>query len=206
MYIKDTDLASKICSRICHDLASPIGAINNGLELMELSGEPETPEFSLVQESVRNANARIRFFRIVFGAAAPGLILAKSEISEVIKEYFTAPSLSVYWHLDEDLDRRDAKLALLLIMCMTSSLPYGGEIHVHKTGESWMIKAKGRTPNLEPRCWSRLTEDSVEGELPPAQIQFELAGALCRSAGIWPRIAGRDDAITLVFSTPLENP
>jgi histidine phosphotransferase ChpT len=64
-----TEIAALIASRICHDLISPIGAIGNGMELMALSSgqEQSSPELDLISQSVENANARIRFFRIAYG-------------------------------------------------------------------------------------------------------------------------------------------
>jgi histidine phosphotransferase ChpT len=63
------ELTSLIGSRICHDLISPLGAIGNGVELLAMSEVAKGPEMSLIAESVENANARIRFFRVAFGAA-----------------------------------------------------------------------------------------------------------------------------------------
>jgi histidine phosphotransferase ChpT len=63
------DLAALIGSRICHDLISPIGAIGNGVELLLMEASGKGPELSLISESVAAANARIRFFRVAFGAA-----------------------------------------------------------------------------------------------------------------------------------------
>ncbi|HMS96693.1 MAG TPA: histidine phosphotransferase, partial [Tabrizicola sp.] len=60
------DLAALIASRICHDLISPLGAIGNGVELLAM--ERAGPELDLLSESVAHANARIRLFRISFGA------------------------------------------------------------------------------------------------------------------------------------------
>lgn len=74
------DLSALIGSRICHDLISPISAIGNGVELMELSGIERTPEIDLIAQSVENANARIRFFRIAFGKRGTGGKIAKSDI------------------------------------------------------------------------------------------------------------------------------
>ena len=67
-----TEIAALIASRICHDLISPIGAIGNGMELMALSSgqEQSSPELDLISQSVENANARIRFFRIAYGSAS----------------------------------------------------------------------------------------------------------------------------------------
>ena len=64
------DLAALIASRICHDLISPLGAIGNGVELLAMEPGGTRPEMALISESVANANARIRFFRICFGQAS----------------------------------------------------------------------------------------------------------------------------------------
>jgi len=70
MALNGSRLNDLIGSRICHDLISPLGAIGNGVELLTMSGTSTAPEISLIAESVENANARIRFFRIAFGAAS----------------------------------------------------------------------------------------------------------------------------------------
>ena len=62
------NLAALIGSRICHDLISPIGAINNGLELLGMSGGNSSPEMDLIQESVGNASARIRATQATLGS------------------------------------------------------------------------------------------------------------------------------------------
>ena len=64
----NVNLAALIGSRICHDLISPIGAINNGLELLDMNGGVQGAEMELISGSVGNAGARIRFFRIAFGS------------------------------------------------------------------------------------------------------------------------------------------
>ena len=63
------DLNALLGSRICHDLISPLSAIGNGIELLTLSGVDAPSEIALISESVDNANTRIRFFRVAFGAA-----------------------------------------------------------------------------------------------------------------------------------------
>ena len=62
------DLGALLCSRICHDIISPVGAINNGLELLEEGGADEDA-MALIKSSARNASARLQFARIAFGAA-----------------------------------------------------------------------------------------------------------------------------------------
>ena len=62
------DLAALLCSRVCHDIISPVGAINNGLELLDEGGADEDA-MKLIRTSARNASARLQFARIAFGAA-----------------------------------------------------------------------------------------------------------------------------------------
>src|SRR5205085_12356618 len=65
------DLAALLCSRVCHDLISPTGAIVNGLEVLEENGDEETKTFALelIKKSAKTASARLQFCRIAFGAA-----------------------------------------------------------------------------------------------------------------------------------------
>ena len=77
------NLAALIGSRICHDLISPIGAISNGLELLELAGAAQSPELDLIGESVSNAEARIRFFRIAYGYANDQMI-GPAEVTPIL--------------------------------------------------------------------------------------------------------------------------
>ena len=81
-----SDLNDLIGSRICHDLISPLGAISNGLELLAMSQDMSGPEVSLISESVDNANARIRFFRIAFGSSSPGQMTGANEIASILRD------------------------------------------------------------------------------------------------------------------------
>ena len=81
----NVNLAALIGSRICHDLISPIGAISNGLELLDLAGGVQGPEMDLIADSVGNAGARIRFFRIAYGAAGDQM-LGRAEVVSVLDD------------------------------------------------------------------------------------------------------------------------
>ena len=89
----DLDLAALVSSRICHDLISPIGAINNGLELLNMSGAtPVGPEMQLIYDSVKSASARIRFFRIAFGTASDDPVV-RNEVTSILTEMFNGGRL-----------------------------------------------------------------------------------------------------------------
>ncbi|MBO9601733.1 MAG: histidine phosphotransferase [Novosphingobium sp.] len=71
MTISATDLASMMCSRLCHDLLSPVGALSNGLELLAEEKDPEMRArcFELLEQSARISTDKLKFFRLAFGAA-----------------------------------------------------------------------------------------------------------------------------------------
>ena len=71
MTIDPLELASLIASRLCHDMLSPVGALNNGLELLADEKDPEMRKhcFALLEQSARISADKLRFFRLAFGAA-----------------------------------------------------------------------------------------------------------------------------------------
>lgn len=166
----DPDLVALVGSRICHDLVSPLGAIGNGVELMLLVGGEESPEMALVNESVANANARIRFFRIAFGAAAPGQITRAKEIAEALAS--SDRKATVNWDIPGDMARTDAKPALLAVNCLDSAMPYGGTIHVTTTPEGLTVTGTAERFKIDDADWALL--DGGTGDVAPAKIQFAL--------------------------------
>ena len=65
------DLASLLCSRLCHDMLSPVGALTNGLELLADEKDPEMRQrcFELLEQSAKTSANKLKFFRLAFGAA-----------------------------------------------------------------------------------------------------------------------------------------
>ena len=129
------NLSALLASRICHDLISPIGAIGNGLELLVMSGAGGSgPELTLINDSVLQANARIRFYRIAFGVSAPGQQIGRAEILSILSDMIAGSRLQVEWHIPPELPRVDAKLAFLILLCLETALPYGGCGWIPATG------------------------------------------------------------------------
>ena len=169
------DIASKIGSRICHDLISPIGAIANGFELLSLTQSVESPELSLISKSVENANARLRFFRIAFGATSTGQSIGAPEMADILT-HLSTPRLQYQWRLESDCLREEAKLACLMLLCLETALPKTGEIQIGYRNEQWQLHARGDTLAPDTALWARLNRPDVDAEdLSPGQIQFLLA-------------------------------
>ncbi len=168
------DLAALLGSRICHDLISPIGAISNGVELLMMDGAVRGPEMALVSESVAAANARIRFFRVSFGTAAPDQRLGRSEVTGILADVMRG-RLSVDWQSPNDMSRREVKLTFLLILCLESAMPYGGKILIELSDGRWTIGAQSTKLKVDPDLWEVLSNPAATATIGPSQVHFLLA-------------------------------
>ncbi len=168
------DLAALIGSRICHDLISPIGAIGNGVELLMMDGAAQSPELALISQSVLNANARIRFFRVAFGSASPDQRIGRPEVMSVLSDVSRGGRLTYDWQSDADLPRREVKLVLLLLLCLESAMAYGGRITIVQTNTGWAITGAAHKLKIDPALWEVLTEPRAPAEIGAGQVHFAL--------------------------------
>ena len=116
-------LATLIGSRICHDLISPIGAITNGLELLELSGAAQSPELALVVQSVADARARIQLFRLAFGVASAGQMTGGDEVSTILAAAYKDSRIAICAFPAGDHSRAEVRAVLLAILCAEQAIP-----------------------------------------------------------------------------------
>ena len=170
---KTSTLSSLIGSRICHDLISPIGAINNGLELLNMAGHAESPELSLIGESVDNATARIRFFRIAFGLAGDESLDA-AETQTLLKDVQVGGRIRIDWRVPQAQPRQDVRLAFLALMCLETAMAYGGEVGIECDAGQWRVAGSADRLHIEDGLWSTLTQAKPSVEIRPATVQFAL--------------------------------
>lgn len=193
------DLAALIGSRICHDLISPIGAINNGLELLEMAADDSTgPEISLIGESVGNASARIRFFRVSFGAAGDQMVGA-AEVTSILRDLYEGSRLSVEWQPQAAQGRAGVQLAFLAILCLESALPYGGHITVTQDQGAWCLTATADKLLVDPELWQLLAPGNTREGLRPAHVQFALLPIIAADAGRQVSHRITDSTVTIGF-------
>lgn len=193
------DLSALLGSRICHDLISPLGAIGNGLELLSMNPSGVTPEVALIAESVENANARIRYFRVAFGAASAEASLSRGEIAEIIKDLTKGSRVGIEWDAMGSLSRAEVKLAFLLILCLESAMPWGGDIHVAADANSWNLGATAERFKIEPALWELLVNPSVDADVTAADVQFALVPETARTMGRTVTTDIRDSYIKISF-------
>ena len=175
MLTSPTDLTAQLGSRICHDLINPLGAISNGVELLQLSGV-DGPEIEMIAQAVENATLRVRYFRVAFGVASEGQRISAAEIAKVLAPGILGPKLALEWQATGDLARREVKLALLTLLCLETAMPFGGQVSVRCEGSAWVVSGEAERLKMHPELWG-LIDGADTGALPaPAHLQFALLG------------------------------
>ena len=167
-------LSELVSARLCHDLISPMGAIGNGLELLELAGGPGGPELALVNDSLATALAKLRFYRVAFGPADPQARQSLEEAAQVTDAMFHG-RFSVTW--DEggrDIGRPLVRIAFLAILCLERSLPMGGTVRVGLAEGVLTLAVDGRRTQPPRELWAHVTDGANLGELRPDAVQFAL--------------------------------
>lgn len=179
---ENISIAALIGSRICHDLISPIGAITNGLELLSMSGDPSGPEIGLIGESVGNASARIRFFRIAFGAAGDQMVGA-SEVSSILRDLYAGGRLDVNWLPSDPKPRAAVRLVFLGILCLENAMPFGGRISLDCASGEWTLEGIADRLNIDDSIWPLLLGGDIPKTLQPAHVQFALMPLIAQDDG-----------------------
>ncbi|KIN72454.1 histidine phosphotransferase family protein [Sulfitobacter guttiformis] len=197
----DANFAALIGSRICHDLISPIGAINNGLELIGMTTPSLGPEMALISESVTNASARIRFFRIAFGAVSEQLV-GRPEVVSILKDVYAETRLTVNWTLATGLQRREVRLAFLALMCLETGMPYGGRIEVAHDGSSVILTGHADKFKIEGALWDLLEGAPQYADVRPAHVQFGLLPVLTLESGFTTDLERTENMLTIRLSPP----
>ena len=192
-------IAALIGSRICHDLISPLGAIGNGVELLGMAGSVDGPEMALISESVASANARIRFFRIAFGAAGPGAMVGLSEITSILRDMGAAGRVQYDWNSENSLPRSEVKLAFLLIQCFESAMGFGGTVKVRQGPDGWQLACATDKLKVDPEKWEWLLSPTFDSDLSPSDVHFALVAGATQQAGRSLKTDLREETIALSF-------
>lgn len=177
----EVDIASLLCSKLCHDLLSPVGAMNNGLELLSDEHDPEMKQrcMDLLAESAKSAADKLKFFRLAFGAAGGfGDEIDPAEAKVVIEDLVTASGRTVLeWAVPAGLmPKRAVKILLNLVLLANDALVRGGTLFVgaeNRDGEQEIvIRANG--PRIVMDASIR---DALAGNLDPSMIDSRTAAA-----------------------------
>ena len=177
-----SDLASLLCSRVCHDVISPVGAINNGLELLDDGGADEDA-------------------RIAFGAAgSAGVQIDTGDAQAVAENYLKNEKPEFTWNGPRAyLGKNKVKLILNMILIGIGSIPRGGslDLDLQIEGEecSFTLTAMGRMKRIPQKFQDyidgRMGEDSIDAH----SVQYYYTILLAKDAGMEIKIHMDDDKV-----------
>lgn len=210
MTISSVDFASLLCSRLCHDLLSPIGALNNGLELLGDETDPEMRArcLDLLHESARVSANKLKFFRLAFGAAGGfgervDVREARAAIEGLLGDN---KRLTVDWEVAEtDLPKAAVKLLLNLSMIAGDALIRGGTVTVgaEENGDTVeiVLRAEGQRIVLDAELRGILTKGELIDGVTPRAAPAYLVHAIAQEIGGSVMVAEPEPGILLFGAT-----
>ncbi|MGJ4881293.1 histidine phosphotransferase ChpT [Bradyrhizobium sp. HKCCYLRH2060] len=150
------ELAALLCSKVCHDLISPVGAIVNGLEVLDDNPKPEDRDFALelIRKSAKTASARLQFCRLAFGAAgSAGAQIDLGDAQTMARGHIEDAKTSITWNLPRLLlPKNRVKLLLNMMVVAQQTIPRGGMLTVDPIGDgetmSFRVAATGLNARL----------------------------------------------------------
>ncbi|MEZ2220109.1 histidine phosphotransferase ChpT [Rhizobium sp. RCC_161_2] len=170
------DLAALLCSRVCHDVISPVGAINNGLELLD-EGGADADAMDLIRTSALNASVRLKFARLAFGASGSvGASIDTGEAERAAKDFAAAEKKAeVSWTGPRAIiPKNRVKLLLNLFLVAYGSIPRGGTIDVTLENPDldakFTITTKGRLMRVPPK-FAEICSGTLEEAVDAHSIQ-----------------------------------
>ncbi|WEO63651.1 histidine phosphotransferase ChpT [Rhizobium rhizogenes] len=170
------DLAALLCSRVCHDVISPVGAINNGLELLD-EGGADADAMDLIRTSALNASVRLKFARLAFGASGSvGASIDTGEAERAAKDFAAAEKKAeVSWTGPRAIiPKNRVKLLLNLFLVAYGSIPRGGNIDVvlenPDLDAKFTITTKGRLMRVPPK-FAEICSGTLEEAVDAHSIQ-----------------------------------
>jgi histidine phosphotransferase ChpT len=200
------DLAALLCSRVCHDLISPTGAIVNGLEVLdEKDSDQETRNFALdlIKKSARTASARLQFCRLAFGAAgSAGAQIDVGDAHDMARAFIEDEKTKLAWNLPRMLlPKNRVKLLLNMLIIASQAIPRGGMIAVDPLGAGegmgFRLAATGLNARIPHAVPALLEGASENGSIDAHAIQPFYAGLLARACGVKVELKAEDGTIII---------
>ncbi|MQW90150.1 histidine phosphotransferase [Sinorhizobium saheli] len=200
------DLAALLCSRVCHDIISPVGAINNGLELLD-EGGADADAMDLIRTSALNASVRLKFARLAFGASGSvGASIDTGEAEKAAKDFAAAEKKTeVSWNGPRAIIAKNrVKLLLNLFLIAYGAIPRGGSIDVTlenpEFDATFTLVAKGRMMRVPPKL-VELISGTPEEAVDAHSIQPYYTVLLAEEAGMTIDVVSTGEEIVFTART-----
>ena len=184
------DLAALLCSKVCHDVISPVGALNNGLELLDEGGASDDA-LDLVRSSARTASARLQFCRLAFGASgSAGAHIDTGDAQKVAEAYFEDERADLVWASRDRrlLPKNKVKLLLNLLLIAAAAIPRGGTLTLTMEGAdedvAFRLHSEGKRVRIPVAFDEMMDGDLPENGVDAHVVQPYYTMLLAREAGM----------------------
>ncbi len=194
--MREIDLVGLVCSRLCHDLISPVGALHNGLEVLAEDDDPDMHEsaIELMSSSAVLAINRLKYYRLAFGGSGGsefgiGLVDARA----AVEVFFEGGRVSVNWsdkyaRPDLELPKSWVKLLLNMVLVVGEAMPRGGELTIEVAASAnqnhkLVVSAAGEKATLGDNIDQALRSAPIDLEIMPKLAPAVLVGLLAKEIG-----------------------
>ena len=206
--LSSLDLAALVASRVCHDIISPVGAITNGLEVLDEEGNEDMAEFAmdLIRKSARQASAKLQFARLAFGAAgSAGASIDLGDAQEVATGYMSNEKANLEWAMPRLLlPKNQVKLILNLLLLMNQCVPRGGTITISMEGDesapNFLLRAEGTNARI-PQVVNEILSGQEPERIDAHTVQPIYAVLLAGEAGLNIELLKDSDAVICKANT-----
>jgi len=202
------DLAALLCSRVCHDLISPVGAIVNGIEVLEEEKDESTKQFALdlIKRSANTASAKLQFCRIAFGAAgSAGAQIDLGDAEKVARGFMEDDKTKITWNLPRALLAKNrVKLLLNMLVIAQQTIPRGGTLTIDPVGEGETMRFRVTSAGLNARVPQNIADVLSSPAAPPAAdahgVQPYYTRLLAEACGLKVALAMEGEAVVAIAS------
>jgi len=203
--MNEIEFSALMVSRVCHDLVGPLGAVVNGLEVLEDESDASMRDdaIKLVTSSANQALARIQFMRIAFGAAgSAGAELDLGEIGRLIQGLLEGGKVKLEWNVPRAYWGKDwAKLLMNATLLGADSLPRGGLVTVTAGADaaapSFTVIATGLNARVAEEVTRALKGELLEGPVDARGIQPQLTYRLAQAVKTGLSVAAREGTVEI---------
>ena len=200
------DLAALLCSRVCHDLISPVGAIVNGLEVLDDNPKPEDRDFALdlIRKSAKTASARLQFCRLAFGAAgSAGAQIDLGDAHNMAKGHIEDGKITLTWNLPRLLlPKNRVKLLLNMLVIAQQTIPRGGTLTIDPVGDGETMSFRVTSAGLNARVPQNIVDmlNSSAGAVDAHAVQPYYTRLLAQACGLHVRLTPEGETVVVSAS------
>lgn len=212
--ISEIKLAEMLCTRLCHDLTGPIGAVNNGAEFLSEEGfDMQGEAMQLIVSSAHEAVNRLQFYRQAYGRVNDHGEASLSEKKKLAEEFFKSTKLKLDWadsYADASgisVSQKMARLFMNMMIVTAAAMIRGGTLTVrvaeHADIREFTLDATGETVKLEPEMHEILTGEGDPAALSPKTAQAFLTAKLAAELGASIEVNISEGHLSMVARQPV---